>query len=326
MARKGTLYRRLMVGVSAVLGMWGSAMAWADCTGTTKQSVYHFPANLKVAGNASESGFLLDTGWLDMGDSQVTCTGVVPITVSYGYSGAMATNPNGPGIYETGINGILIRVVWSDDPEKRPASIAGARQVQWPKTTFTTQPGAFNSPQLFRIQVIKYSGGKPVGGTVVIPPVEVYYGGHLSNRLLFSALTVNQVRGSCRVDSPLVQLMPAQAEWFAGIGALSQAQRRFNVTMSCEKGLSVSYLLSGETVAPNVLVNQLDNGAHGVGIQLSRDGVGTPVVPIGQRLSLGLTGEGGLMSIPLVARYYQTGARITPGPISAIAQITLFYD
>lgn len=261
-----------------------------------------------------------------MGASQATCSGTKPISIRFGYNSAMTSSLTGPYVYQTAIEGLGVRVAWSDDPSKQPTSIlTGTRPITWPSTTLSVQPGTLSPPQLFRIQLIKLKSGPLPGGSIVLPPVEIFYGSHLSNRLLFNNLTVNQMRGSCRVISPLVSLPPVGTERFHGVGPLEVLARSFNLELNCDGGLSVSYVVTGETSVPNVLVNRAQGGAQGVGVQLVQARSGA-VLPIGQRLGAGKTEESGAIRVPLIARYYQTAAQVSPGAVSAIGEVTLFYD
>lgn len=324
--RKGCI-GGLLAHVVGALGMLGAATAWADCTGMTRQSVYSFPPSLTVSSTAGNGSLILDTGWLDMGVSQVNCTGPTPISVRFGYSGAMTPNNLGPWIYETGMEGVAIRIVWSKDSSHRPPGIAtGTNGIVWPTSSFNVEQGNFSPAQLFRIQMFKLKSGPLTGGTITLPSVEIRYGTHLSNRLLFNALTVNQVRGSCRVVSPLVTLLPIGQEHFRGVGPIDAFSRSFNLELNCDAGLNVSYMVTGDTVAPNVLANNAKGGARGVGVQLVQAGGAGPVLPISQRLGAGKTVESGAIRVPLMARYYQTAAQVSAGEVSAIGEVTLFYD
>lgn len=323
--RKGCI-GGLLAHVVGVLGMWGAATAWADCTGMTRQSVYSFPPNLKISELLGSGSIPFESGWADMGTSQVTCTGTTPITVRVGYSSAMTSSGVGPYVFQTGIEGLGVRVVWSDDPNKQPTGIlTGTRPIAWPNTISSVQPGTLNPPQLFRIQLIKLKSGPLPGGSIALPPVEIFYGSHLSNRLLFNNLTINQVRGSCRVVSPLVTLSPVGMERFHGVGPLDVLAKSFNLELNCDGGLNVSYMVTGDTVGPNVLANSAKGGAQGVGVQLVQAGNGV-VLPIGQRLGVGQTRESGAIKVPLLARYYQTTTQVSPGGVTAIGEVTLFYD
>ncbi|WP_044399547.1 fimbrial protein [Pseudomonas sp. FeS53a] len=316
----------LLAHVVGVLGMWGAATAWADCTGTLRQSVYSFPPDLKISASLGSGSIPFDSGWMDMGASHVTCSGTTPITIRFGYSGAMSSINAGPYVYQAGIEGLGVRVAWSYDPSLQPAGILnGTRPITWPSEASSVQPGTLSPPQLFRIQLVKLKSGPLPGGSVVLPPVEIRYGSHLSNRLLFNTLAVNQVRGSCRVVSPLVSLPPVGTDRFHGVGPLDVLARSFNLELNCDGGLSVSYVVTGETSVPNVLVNRAQGGAQGVGVQLVQAGSGV-VLPIGQRLVAGKTEESGAIKVPLIARYYQTAAQVSPGGVTAIGEVTLFYD
>ncbi|HCT7898523.1 TPA: fimbrial protein [Enterobacter cloacae] len=99
----------------------------------------------------------------------------------------------------------------------------------------------------------------------------------------------------------------------------------FSLPMSCNAGTSVSIKLEGNIYdATKGVINTTsgNNAATGVGIQLLYNNL--PMM-LGSDVAVGTSNTGGSFSIPLKARYYQTGERITPGTANGVLSFTMTY-
>lgn len=141
---------------------------------------------------------------------------------------------------------------------------------------------------------------------------------------------------ACTVDvgskNMVVTLPDAPAASFTGVGSTA-GDTGFQLALTCQAGTTVNVSMrSGTADAAHVGVVNSANGsgfASGVGVQVL-DRNGTPM-PIGggsggsTRVAVGVS-PSGTMRIPFSARYFQTGAPVTAGKVSATVTFTLTYQ
>ena len=102
--------------------------------------------------------------------------------------------------------------------------------------------------------------------------------------------------------------------------------RSFTIPLNCNAGTRVSLQVDGSAQNATQGVLNLAGGADsatGVGIQLLYNNAPLPLSTV---ISTGTAASEGTYSIPLQARYYQTGSDITPGVANASATFTLVYQ
>ncbi|MER2046536.1 MAG: fimbrial protein [Pantoea agglomerans] len=102
--------------------------------------------------------------------------------------------------------------------------------------------------------------------------------------------------------------------------------RNFTIPLNCNAGTRVNVQIDGSAQNASQGVLNLTGGsgsASGVGIQLLFNG--SPL-PLATPILTGTASSEGAYSIPLQARYYQTGSNITPGTANASATFTLTYQ
>ncbi|MBC6559017.1 fimbrial protein [Citrobacter braakii] len=102
--------------------------------------------------------------------------------------------------------------------------------------------------------------------------------------------------------------------------------RSFTIPLNCNAGTRVSLQMDGSAQNATQGVLNLAGGADsatGVGIQLLYNNASLPLSTV---ISTGTAASEGAYSIPLQARYYQTGSDITPGVANASATFTLVYQ
>ncbi len=114
---------------------------------------------------------------------------------------------------------------------------------------------------------------------------------------------------------------------FTGVGTASQSIP-FNIELiDCSPTTNVKVTFSDTSGSPSPsipgVLALIPGGATGVGIQLLDD-ANTPI-PLDIPFDVGQT-VGTTFSIPLKARYYQTGTTMTTGPANSTANFTMTYD
>ena len=102
--------------------------------------------------------------------------------------------------------------------------------------------------------------------------------------------------------------------------------RAFTLPMTCNAGTDVSVKMEGDIfdAAKGVFnISGGNNAATGVGIQLLYD---NQPMALGSEVAVGSSIDGGGFTVPLKARYYQTGERITPGTANGMLSFTMTYQ
>nr|WP_318382409.1 fimbrial protein [uncultured Enterobacter sp.] len=102
--------------------------------------------------------------------------------------------------------------------------------------------------------------------------------------------------------------------------------RAFTLPMSCNAGTKVSVKMEGDIFDATKGVINVASGAGaatGVGIQLLYN---DRPMPLGADIPVGDLPAGGSLSVPLKARYYQTGNSIGAGKANGMLAFTMTYD
>lgn len=143
-----------------------------------------------------------------------------------------------------------------------------------------------------------------------------------------AAFNVNSIACTVTNSAISVPMGTVQKNAFAGPGTWpgDANTRNFSIPLDCNAGTLVNLQIDGnaQNAAQGVLnLNESSGSASGVGIQLLRN---NSPLPLSTTINTGMTTSEGANSIPLQARYYQTGSNITPGTANASATFTLTYQ
>lgn len=152
-----------------------------------------------------------------------------------------------------------------------------------------------------------------------------------STYLTLASATLTVSVASCKVNSAstaiAVPLASTGMGRFTGAGT-TQAPTSFAISLTCDRNVKVAYTLSGTTATnvSSVLANQAGTGmAKGVGVQLMQNDKPVEINKLSSTFTTTSTASQSV-SIPFVARYYQTGQAVTPGKVSATATFTMNYQ
>lgn len=141
----------------------------------------------------------------------------------------------------------------------------------------------------------------------------------------FAAASSHAGAVPCAADPTVVTLPTVYASTFTGTGSVS-GQTAFNLQLTCsgKSNLAITLATSNpQAGVPGVVAPTSGTGyAQNVGVQIP-DGSGRPAtfgtaIPAGQPTN-------GPYSVPFSARYYQTGANVSGGKVTATATYTLTY-
>ncbi|WP_301151257.1 fimbrial protein [Metapseudomonas otitidis] len=317
---------RTLAGALALLLM--SSLAWgASCTGSGRKTSFPLPTTLSLQRDAPIGSVLYDThGWVSNGEASATCSGPGTIWMDHGYRETMQPTSL-PYVYESGVPGIGIKVAWSNNANRPPATMSGGIYMGSPLTETQISATTYKPAQQWWIQLIKI--GPITSGTFKVAPIRVFYHNLMTNELTFPASDLVFRKQGCRLQNSniTVTLPTANLHHFSGIGS-SAREHTFTIPLNCDPDIHVSYRVDGLQITDSVLKNSEGAGmAKGVGVQLLKGaGGGTPLV-LGAKAYHLYTGEmAGLSVIPLIARYYQVDTAVTPGQVITTATLTMFYE
>lgn len=164
-----------------------------------------------------------------------------------------------------------------------------------------------------------------------LPTVRYDFDNSLVIYIATAAGSISFSAASCQTPDVLVDLGVHRTSEFTGVGAYS-ASKGFNIALNnCPPGINnIRYQIDALTnvLGGNGSVVALDGASTvtGVGVQLL-DGSDKPFA-LGSTVSLaGFNGStGGNYTIPLRARYYQTGSKVTSGTANTLMTFTMVYQ
>ncbi|EOV8484957.1 fimbrial protein [Klebsiella aerogenes] len=321
-------------------------------SGATYNITMSLPSTLTKPTNSYIGTVLWSSGWVKTGGgvSSVSCNNSGEWTMG-DLESVITSKGKSIGfndVFNTTVPGVGIRIYYCKDSTcGAPPSgaymgkaITGTVESKTPFESYIG-PGPFpNINSQYYVELIATSG--KIGSGVINLSNQVassYYGALKTSRLLLSG--TSSIKGSsCTVNSDSksisVRLPPAERKNFTQdsnvVYNLNKAQT-FNINLTCEKDLIISYRIDATPAAPNVISNASGDGmAQGVGLQLFKgDHSSTTIQSLGAWENLSATSttmNSEAVSIPFTVRYYRTAASpddITSGRVSAIATFSLLY-
>jgi type 1 fimbria pilin len=241
--------------------------------------------------------------------------------------------------YPTGIAGVGIRFTTQGG--------TGAGYGVWPTSVDwgTTPTLTIATVGSVLVEFVKV-GPITAGGTIVgeLGATYIQNGAtKLSSYVVNGGITIKPTVPTCTVQSPSPIAVPmgsAAANAFTGVGTTSSGSGQpFTIQLQCAGGTSgattkMYITLTDQTNAANVsnaLTLSADSTASGVGIQVRN---GSTIISYGPDSSAAgntnqwfVTQAGNEpISIPLTARYVQTGSVVRPGTANARATFTMSYQ
>ncbi|WP_413530755.1 fimbrial protein [Rahnella inusitata] len=289
------------------------------------------PSTVRIRGDLPTSTLLWSSGWINGGETHVTCTSTGftmsdSVTTEVGYANAIKLSSAGYSIYDTGIPGIGIRVYYSNSH-----TLGGNMQyLDWPrKSTVDNFNNYMNYIPASEYKVEFWSTGAYKSGRTSFPsPIaNLYYGSLLTNQATFSNTTFIATIVGCNVASSVnVDLGSISSTVFTGVGSAS-AWKDFTIPLNCYSGTKISTTIDAtkdSSGATSVIKPTSGTGtATGFGVQLYYSG--------GESVSFGtkkllVTSSSTTASINLATRIYQTQKAITEGKVSAVAYLTMTYE
>ncbi|MGL4486610.1 MAG: fimbrial protein [Yersinia sp. (in: enterobacteria)] len=238
------------------------------------------------------------------------------------------TTIGGKQVYDTGLAGVGVYIYATRGDGTVMGPFPVIQTFNGPVTSGTTGPR-------LEIQLIK-TATVVNGGTLNLATIYREYATSSTTSAQFNMTTVNLnnvtiVTGGCSVATQSLSIpvslgLTPQTD-FTGVGTTSQSIP-FNIDLidcSANSNVKVTFSDTSGSPSPGIpgVLALTSGGATGVGIQLL-NATDTPI-PLDIPFDVGQT-VGTTFSIPLKARYYQTGTTMTTGPANSTANFTMTYD
>lgn len=299
------------------------AVTWSCNLGAAQNSQYTLGSAASLQIKGASSGYTTNaiTGG---GTYTVVQTDVAGVGIAAGTAGYLANPSSGssPGWS-----------IWRD-------TYGGNGWNAWaPVSTGVPGPNV-NMGNAFQIVLVKI--GDIRGGTLPATTVGIataicnYYpwgncGGGLTP-MNYNMTAVTFTQAACTTPDVTVALGKHSSTEFTGPGSTTSAVS-FNINVNaCPAGMnSVKYRIDPATTvvdqSRSVVALDKSSSATGVGIQLLKaDGTtALPLATVTATTGYNAT-SGGNFQIPLMARYYQTGASVGPGPANTTMTFTMSYQ
>ena len=246
---------------------------------------------------------------------------------------------NGVRVYKTNVTGIGYAISGATTACARGNTfVTGSNTIRGDVNTVLlcqNNSGMINSTLNGTIMVTFYKTAMETGsGTISANTLGSFI--LLNNTLLLhspeAAVNINAftvITPACKLStvSVPVNMKEVDKTSFKGKGTTPSPEntQSFNIPMICNSGTAVSVRMEGNIYdAANGVINTTSgsNAASGVGIQLLYN---NQPLQLGSDIAVGSSVTGGELLIPLKARYFQTGERITPGIANGVVSFTMTY-
>ena len=321
-----------------------SSGAWAltTCTGSAQAVTVSMPATISVPRDATVGTPLSAWVTTPATTNWWTCSATVqePIGVGFGalLTGSADTFKDGNvtfNVFDTGLPGVGIAIGY------KAYTNGCGWQAGWQALLLAGRGGLLcNSVNLYgnggQLQARLVKTGPITAGLINAAPIvraQLYANGAYNATwpVTFSTTATRVTEQSCVTPDVQVPLGQHKVSEFKGIGTFASSTAFKIALNSCPTGMaSVSYQIDALTtiLSSSASVVALDSrsSAAGAGVQLL-DGSGN-VLPLGTpKVFSGYSSTtGGNLTIPLQARYYQTGSTVTGGIANTAMTFTMTYQ
>ncbi|MDP9995571.1 type 1 fimbria pilin [Variovorax boronicumulans] len=339
-AVRGLSRRVLRFAVPAAALVFGAQGAWAFCSintaGEYKTKTIQMVVGRIVVPNELAVGQLITTPkefpiyQAGANNTPWTCTGggTVNGRILSSAVGAELTGMGKEKVFATSVAGIGIRLL-------RKALGTEGGETFYPHTYSTSDTfGEFWPEAKFVVEL--YKTAAVTGNGPLVNGIYTTYSGDdgvsvVTTTVSGDAITI--VTPSCSVDAGSrnipVNFGKVPVSEFKGRGTTA-AERNFNIRLNCKAGVgeqNTVYLRMDATKDPagdDGVLRITQGGTHvatGVGIQLV-DGKSKAPVRFGDDAPVGRSKDGDYV-LPYIARYFQTGNKVTPGQANGTATFTI---
>jgi major type 1 subunit fimbrin (pilin) len=331
----------LLAGI-ALMTVSSGAWALTTCTGAAQAVTVSMPANISVPRDAAVGTPLSEWVTTPATTSWWTCSATVQEAIGTGFSalltGSGATFTDTSVVYNvfnTSLSGVGIAIGYK-------AYANGCGWLSAWKTVPLSNVGSLfcNATALYgdggQLQARLVKTGPITAGTVSaasIAKAQLYANGAYNTTwpVTFSTTATQVQVQSCVTPDVQVPLGQHKVSELKGVGTFTSSTA-FNIALnSCPTGMtSVSYQIDALTTildsSASVVALDSRSSAAGAGVQLL-DGSGNVFALGTPKVFSGYSGAtGGNLTIPLQARYYQTGSTVTGGIANTAMTFTMTYQ
>ncbi|XXD10862.1 fimbrial protein [Klebsiella sp. R445] len=327
-----------------LLSLWmiaGGAKAW-ECT-TVQPSTIVSPQNVTI-GRDLPVGSLIGTQIVTSPVTAYSCVdhedGIIA-NQTFGIKayGTFDSMLNGRRIYKTNVPGVGYSISGiTSQCAGGTGSISGSNTIRGQVDTLKLCESTTGmvAKQLVGNMLIAYFKISTVtgSGTVAAGPVGAFV--QLNNLVILtepeavvSINAFNITTAACSLNTTYipVDMKEVPKNKFNGKHSTpgESSTKSFNLPMNCDAGVKVKIKMEGDIFDADKGVVNVAGGADaatGVGIQLLRN---DQPMPLGSDIDLGSISTDGAFSVPLKARYYQTGDHVTAGKANGMMSFTLTY-
>lgn len=337
------MYRMLTGALFLGLGLCShSALAW-KCTTLTPSTTVS-PQNITIARDlpvGSIIGTQVVTPTISAFQCEDTETGFIS-NQDFGVKalGTFDSVQNGRRIYKTSLEGIGYSISGSStNCAEGNATVDGSNSIRGDVNNAlicTTSDGILGPVIDGTVTVTFYKtaaetgsgtvNGRAVGSLIVLTNTLLWQ--YPEATVNISSFTVTTPACKLTTASVPVDMKDVDRNAFHGKDSTpgDAYTRAFTLPMTCNAGTDVSVKMEGDIfdAAKGVFnISGGNNAASGVGIQLLYD---NQPMPLGSDVAVGSSIDVGGFTVPLKARYYQTGDRITPGTANGMLSFTMTYQ
>ncbi|WP_438395627.1 fimbrial protein [Caballeronia sp. DA-9] len=264
----------------------------------------------------------------------------------YTYAPSGVAVPGFTNYYQTNLPDVAVRYIAENGPNTKCTPYSGG----WPSqmlqirrtiscTVTAASPGV---PQIFNLKYSAYFmkvGPAPTGNLTAVPPVtiEEYQPESSAVFNVYSGVATGSFAVSaCSVTTPAIAVtMPKTYTYRLPKVGSTDGETNLNVGLNCDPGLKVYTTLTDVSTPANdstTLSLSPESTARGIGYQILFNGVpivfGPDSAVVGNRGQFLMTPTqttGGVVTVPLTARYIRTGT-IGTGSANAKATFTMSYQ
>lgn len=337
------MYRILVSLTFATLGLFShSALAWKCATVTPSTTVS--PQSLTISRDLPV-GAVIGTQVVTPTINAYSCYNSDEGSIGYQALGVKANGTfdamlNGRRVYKTNVEGIGYAISGTTAAcAGGSATVTGSNTMRGNSDTalLCENTDAMISPSLSgAVTVTFYKTAAETGsGTIAAQTVGALV--LLNEYLLWQSPEASVNINAFTVTTPACKLTTASIPVamndvdkaaFNGKGSTpgDAYTQSFSLPMTCNAGTQVSVRMEGDIYdATRGVFNTTsgDNAATGVGIQLLYN---NQPMALGADVAVGNASAGGGFTVPLKARYYQTGDRITTGTENGVLSFTMIYQ
>lgn len=327
----------------AALGIFSqAALAW-DCTTPTPSTTVS-PQNITISHDlpiGAVIGTQLVTPTINAFSCYNSADGVISNqTLGVIANGTFDSMVNGRRVYKTNVAGIGYAISGSTTKcAGGSAAVTGSNTIRGDINTakLCENTSGMISPTLNgTVTVTFYKTATETGsGTITAKSVGALV--LLNNSLLWQSPEAEVNINAFTVTTPACKLATAaipvdmrevDKRAFSGKGSTpgDAYTQSFNLPLTCNAGTRVSVKMEGNIFdATRGVINTTsgNNAATGVGIQLLYN---NQPMALGSDVGVGTSSASGGFSVPLKARYYQTGDKITTGTANGVLSFTMTYQ